>query len=444
MNRWRIALICIALAAHPAAALAQQALVYRIPVTGTIELGLAPYIARGISEAQAQDAAAIVLDIDTPGGRIDAAQQIVKAVTGSGVPIYALVNTHAGSAGAIIALAADSIYMVPASSIGAATPVTGSGQKAPEKIVSAMRSEMRALAERRGLDPRIAESMVDEEIEVEGVVEAGKLLTLTAGEAVELELAAAEVEGLDALLERRDLADADVITVGINWAERLVRFLSNPFVAPLLLSIGTLGILIEIKTPSFGLAGAVGLVSLGAFFGSHLIIGLAGWEEIILLGVGLVALGFEVFVVPGFGIAGLIAILCIGSAIFLALIGNLPTWSDVTRASGVLFAAAMIVVAAVYALVRHLPGGRRTRGIFLRAATDKEHGYIAGTSRDDLIGMEGVALTDLRPSGTVKVGGERLDVVSDVGFVAKGRAVRIIRSESYRHVVEPIGDEPGA
>jgi membrane-bound serine protease (ClpP class) len=252
------------------------------------------------------------------------------------------------------------------------------------------------------------------------------------------------VEGLDALLERHDLADADVLTVGINWAERLVRFLSNPFVAPLLLSIGTLGILIEIKTPSFGLAGAVGLLSLGAFFGSHLIIGLAGWEEIILLSVGLVALGFEVFVVPGFGIAGLIAVLCIGSAIFLALIGNLPTWSDVTRASGVLFAAAMIVVAAVYALVRHLPSSRRTRGIFLKAATDKEHGYIAGTSRGDLIGLEGVALTDLRPSGTIQIGDERLDVVSDVGFVAKGRPVRIIRSESYRHVVEPIGDEPGA
>ncbi len=444
MNRWRIVLICAALAAPSTAALAQQPLVYRIPVTGTIELGLAPYIARAITEAQADGAAAIVLDIDTPGGRIDAAQQIVKAVTGSGVPVFALVNTHAWSAGAIIALAADSIYMVPASSIGAATPVTGSGQKAPEKIVSAMRSEMRALAERRGLDPRIAESMVDEEIEVEGVVEAGKLLTLTAGEAVELEVAAAEVEGLDALLERHDLADADVLTVGINWAERLVRFLSNPFVAPLLLSIGTLGILIEIKTPSFGLAGAVGLLSLGAFFGSHLIIGLAGWEEIILLSVGLVALGFEVFVVPGFGIAGLIAVLCIGSAIFLALIGNLPTWSDVTRASGVLFAAAMIVVAAVYALVRHLPSSRRTRGIFLKAATDKEHGYIAGTSRGDLIGLEGVALTDLRPSGTIQIGDERLDVVSDVGFVAKGRPVRIIRSESYRHVVEPIGDEPGA
>jgi membrane-bound serine protease (ClpP class) len=416
--------------------------VYRIPVTGTIELGLAPYIARGIEEAHAQGAVAIVLDIDTPGGRIDAAQQIVKAVTGSELPIYSLVNTHAWSAGAIIALATDSIYMTPASSIGAATPVTGGGQKAPEKIVSAMRSEMRALAERRGLDPRVAEAMVDEEIAIEGVIEEGKLLTLTAQEAVGLGVAVAEVADLDALLDRQQIADAAVETVGINWAEQLVRFLSNPFVAPLLLSIGTLGIIIEIKSPSFGVAGLVGLVSLSAFFGSHLIVGLAGLEEVILLAAGLIALGIEVFVVPGFGIAGMVAILCIGSAVFLALIGNLPTWSDVARASGVLFTTAMIIVAAVYVLVRQLPTARRSRGIFLRAATDKAHGYIAGDTRDDLVGLEGVALTDLRPSGTVKVGDERLDVVSDVGFVAKGKRVRVIRSESYRHVVEPIDDEP--
>jgi membrane-bound serine protease (ClpP class) len=396
VSRWPLALATALLAFQPVSASAQQALVYRIPVTGTIELGLAPYIARGIEQAHAERATVIVLDIDTPGGRIDAAQQIVRAVTGSELPIYALVNTHAWSAGAVIALAADSIYMTPGSSIGAATPVTGGGQKAPEKIVSAMRSEMRALAERRGLDPRIAEAMVDEEIAIDGVIEEGKLLTLTAQESVQLAVAVAVVEDLDALVERQELAGAAVETVGINWAEQLVRFLSNPFVAPLLLSIGTLGLIIEIKTPSFGIAGFVGLASLAAFFGSHLIVGLAGLEEVILLGAGLVALGIEVFVVPGFGVAGMIAILCIGSAIFLALIGNLPTWGDVTRASGILFTTAMIVVAAIYVLVRHLPAARRSRGIFLRAATDRAHGYIAGSTRDDLVGLEGVAITDLQ------------------------------------------------
>lgn len=440
MTRWPFALAALCLTIQPEALEAQRAVVYRIPVTGVIELGLAPYISRGVAEANQAGAVAIVLDIDTPGGRVDAAQQIVRAVTASDIPVFALVNTHAWSAGAMVALAADSIYMTPGSSIGAATPVGGTGEKAPEKIVSAMRGEFRALAERRGLDPRLAEAMVDEEIAIDGVVEAGKLLTLTAGEAVELRVASSEVDGLADLLVRQGLGGADVLTVGINWAEQLVRFLSHPLVAPLLLSIGTLGLIIEIKTPSFGVAGAVGLLALAAFFGSHLLIGLAGWEELILLGVGMVALAIEVFVTPGFGVAGVVALLCIGSATFLALIGNLPTWADIARASGILSVTAVIITGVVYFFVRQLPTSQRWRGVFLQAATARAMGYVAGAARDDLIGAEGVAITDLRPSGTVRVGAERLDVVSEVGFVPKGARVRVIRSEGYRHVVEPIED----
>ena len=435
MKHWPIFLAAVLLV-NPPAVQAQQ--VSRIVITGTIELGLAPYVRRSVREANEADATAIVLDIDTFGGRIDAAQQIVTAVIASEIPVYALVSHNAWSAGAMIALAADSIFMTPGSSIGAATPVSGAGVKASEKVVSAMRGEFRALAERRGLDPRIAQAMVDEDIQIEGVSDSGKLLTLTNREAVELNVAAAEVEGLDDLLKILDLEDATVSTVGINWAETLVRFLSNPIVAPILLSICTLGIILEIKTPSFGVAGMIGLGALGAFFGSHLLVGLAGWEEVILLGVGLIALLVEVFVVPGFGIAGIVSIVCIGTATFLALLGALPTWNEVARASGVMIAAAMIVAVTLGVLLRHLPNSGRLRGILLRTATDKSLGYVAEPARDDLIGAEGVAVTDLRPSGTVQVGGERLDVVSETGYVAKGASVRLIRAEGYRHVVEPV------
>ncbi len=442
MNRWSLVVAAVCLVTPVPPLWAQQQSVHRITVTGTIELGLAPYVRRGVREANQAGAAAIILDIDTFGGRIDAAQKIVVAVTSSEIPVYALVSHNAWSAGAMIALAADSIFMTPGSSIGAATPVTGAAKKAPEKIVSAMRGEFRALAERRGLDPRVAEAMVDEEIEIEAVVDSGKLLTLTAQEAVSLGVAQGEVEDLDDLLAQLDLAGAEVTTVTINWAEGLVRFLSNPMVAPLLLSIGTLGLLIELRTPSFGLAGAAGLAALGAFFGSHLIVGLAGWEEVILLGVGLVALLIEVLVVPGFGVAGIVAILCIGTATFLALLGAFPTWGEVTRASGTMIVAAVIVGVVIAALMRYLPASGRWRGVFLRTATDKAAGYIAEPAREDLLGAEGVALTDLRPSGTVQVGEERLDVVSEIGFVAKGSRVRVIRSEGYRHVVEPVEDDP--
>ena len=148
----------------PASAVAQDGPVYRIPVTGTIEMGLAPFVERSLEEAAAAGAAAAVLDINTPGGRVDAAERVVDALQDSPIPTYAFVNPRAFSAGALIALATDGIFMRPGGVIGAATPVSGEGQKAPEKIVSAMRSEFRALAAERGLDPRVAEAMVDEEI----------------------------------------------------------------------------------------------------------------------------------------------------------------------------------------------------------------------------------------------------------------------------------------
>ncbi len=417
---------------------AQNGPVYRVPVTGTIELGLAPFVARALAEARDAGAQAVILDLDTPGGRVDAAQRIVKAIIESDVPVYAYVNTHAWSAGAMIALAADSIFMVPGSSIGAATPVGGTGEKAPEKIVSAMRAEFRALAERRGIDPRIAMAMVDEEIAVEGISEQGSLLTLTASEAVDIGFSTAVVEHWSDLMIRLDLARAEVVHPGPNWAEAIVRFLSHPLVAPILLSLGVLGLMIEIKTPSFGIAGAVGLISLGAFFGSHLLIGLAGYEVLILLGVGMVALAIEVFVVPGFGLAGVVAIMSIGAAIFMSLIGSLPTWNDIARAGGIMMMSTLIIVATTYSLVRRLPSSDRWRGILLRMGVDRAGGYISAPHRPELVGQEGVALTDLRPTGVMALGTERLDVVCEAGFVERGTRLRIIRSEGYRHVVLPV------
>ena len=290
-----VGLLIAALLSSPLVARAQapERTVYRVPVTGTIELGIAPFIERSIREAHEAGAAAVILDIRTPGGRVDAAQRIVDALLSAPLPVYAFVNRHAYSAGAMIALATEGVYMVPGAVIGAATPVDGEGRKAPEKIVSAMRSEMRAIAEARGREPRIAEAMVDEDIVIPGVVDEGKLLTLTADEAARIGYAT-EVESWDALLEVLELSGADVVTADANWAELLVRFLTHPLVAPMLLTLGFLGLLVEIKTPAFGMAGVAGAVCLALFFGSHYLVGLAGWEELILLGVGLVLLGIEI------------------------------------------------------------------------------------------------------------------------------------------------------
>ena len=312
----------------PSRALAQDApLVFRVPVTGVVEMGLAPFIERAIREAEGAGVSVVVLDIDTPGGRVDSAERIADAISDSGVPVYAFVNRRAFSAGALIALATRGIYMRPGSVIGAVTPVDGSGTKASEKIVSAMRSEMRALAEARGLDPAIAEAMVDESLAIPDVVDAGRLLTLTMEEAVRVGYAS-ETENFTSLLDALGLASAEVTDFGVNWAERLVRFFSNPVVAPFLLSLGFLGLIIEIKTATFGLAGLAGALSLSLFFGSHLILGLAGWEDLLLVGAGVLFVAAEVLLIPGFGLFGVLGIAGIAGGIYMSLLGSLPSAQD--------------------------------------------------------------------------------------------------------------------
>jgi membrane-bound serine protease (ClpP class) len=329
--------------------------------------------------------------------------------------------------------------MMPGSVIGAATPVDGSGTKAPEKIVSAMRSEMRALAEERGLDPRIAEAMVDESIGVPGLTEPGKLLTLTTEEAVSVNYAVA-VGSFDEVLSAISAAGAPVNTMSVNWAEQLVRFLSNPVVAPFLLSIGFLGLIIEIKSPGLGLPGAVGILALAAFFGSHLILGLAGWEDLIIVGVGAALLAVEVLVLPGFGVAGVLGIGAIFTGLFMSLLSGYPTGADITQASVILTTSIVVVVVTAWALLRRLPGGDRLagKGIFLLSRTSRDTGYTTQPVRSDLVGSEGVALTPLRPTGVGLFGEEHVDVVSDSGWVEEGTPIRILTSEGYRHVVRPV------
>ena len=437
--RRRLVLTLALLAAHgPTTGLAQS-LVYRIDVTGTVENGLAPYVARSLADAAAAGAAAVYLNIDTPGGRVDAAERISDAVRGASIPVYSFVNPRAFSAGALIAISGNAVYMRPGAVLGAATPVDGQGTRASEKMVSAMRAEFRAVAEQRGLDPRVAEAMVDERVEVPGVKREGELLTLTTAEALRVGYAKAEVRDEAGLLEAVGLAGARVVAAEPNWAEQVVRFLTNPLVAPLLLSLGVLGLMLEIKTGAFGLGGILSLTSLGLFFGSSFLLGLAGWEEILLLGLGMIAIGVEVLVLPGFGVAGILGIVAVAAAVVLAMMGAAPTTADLLRALAVLSASLVITAAVAYAWLRHLPNSGRFAGLFLRGGMDRADGYISAPPRDDLVGRDGVALTDLRPAGTARIGNERVDVVTEGEYVAQGSAVRVIRSEGYRHVVRVAG-----
>ncbi|HTS89585.1 MAG TPA: NfeD family protein [Gemmatimonadales bacterium] len=425
------------LAATPGVLLGQAAppVVYRIEVHGAIESGLAPYVARGVREANQAGAQAVYLDLDTPGGRVDAAERIADAVRASRVPVYAFVDPRAYSAGALIALATNGIYMRPGGVLGAATPVNGEGDKLPEKYVSAMRGEFHALAEARGLDPRIAEAMVDEKLGAPGLAKPGQLLTLSTNEALRVNYAKGVADNEADLLSKIGLPGAAVQAVDVNWAEMVVRFLTSPLVSPLLLSIGILAILAEIKAGAHGLGLLIGFVALGLFFGSSLILGLAGLEVVVLLGLGVLAIGVEVFLLPGFGFAGVLGALLIGAAIVLAMVGTFPTGADVVRAVAVLAVSILITAAVAFTWLRHLPNSRRFAGLIHQDSAQSTAGYVSALPRGELIGRVGTAATDLRPAGVATVDGERIDVVTEGEYISSGARVEVVRAEGYRHVV---------
>ncbi|HZE75481.1 MAG TPA: NfeD family protein [Gemmatimonadales bacterium] len=220
-----------------------------------------------------------------------------------------------------------------------------------------------------------------------------------------------------------------------SWVEALVRFLTHPLVSPLLLSLGVLGLVFELKAGAFGLGGLVSLLALGLFFGASYAEGLAGWPEALLLIVGLIFITLEVLVLPGFGFAGVIGLVCLTVAVVLAMTGSAPSPNDLAQALAILAASAVICAAVIYTWIRHLPTSNRFSGLLLKGAGHRTEGFVSAPSRPDLIGRNGVALTDLRPSGTAGFGEERLDVVTEGEYLGQGTAIEVVRSDGYRHVV---------
>jgi membrane-bound serine protease (ClpP class) len=437
MSRTLVGLLAALAAAGPL--VAQGRPVYRVPVTGSIEQGLAPFIQRSLREAERANARAVILTLDTPGGRVDAAERIADAVRDANLPVYAYVDRRAFSAGALIALATDSIFMRPGSVIGAATPVSGqTGEKLPEKYVSAMRGEFRALAEEHGIDPRLAEAMVDENVEIEGIKPKGQLLTLSTDEAVRLGVARAEVADFDGLLALLGAPGAPVVETRVNWAEGVVRFLSNPVIASLLLTLGMIGLVMELKTPHFGLAGLAGLTALALFFGSHWIIGLAGWLEVLLIVGGLAGIVIEIFFIPGFGIVGLAGLGALGAGFFLSMLSDMPTQADLWQALTGVAVGLIVFVSLLVAFLRHLPASRRLSGILHREAQEAAAGYVSAPVRSDLLGKQGVATSELRPSGIAEIAGERVDVTTDGEWVPAGTPVTVVKAEAMRVVVRRV------
>jgi membrane-bound serine protease (ClpP class) len=418
--------------------------VYLIPIDGTIDLGLAPFLTRTLREAQQAGAAAVLLDINTFGGRVDAAVAMRDALVNAPIRTIAFINPRAISAGALIALATETIVMADGGTMGAATPVVSGGnqpQVADEKSVSYVRKEFGATAERRGRPPQFAEAMVDADMQIADVVDKGKLLTLTTSEALTHKVADFTADTLPDALAVTGLRDADVRRASQTWAETFVRFLTNPIVSSLLMTIGMLGLLVEIRTPGFALPGVVGLLSLALFFWGHWIVQLAGWEELLLVATGVILLGVEVFVIPGFGVAGAGGIIALAAGLGMTLVGAGATASVIIGAFGRVALSILLALAGGLALLRMLPRLPFGRRLVLDAEMGVEQGYTSPPESDRRqLGRTGIALSPLRPAGVAEIEGSRVDVVSDGGFIETGTAIEVTRVDGNRVVVR---ERPG-
>ncbi|WP_017380144.1 NfeD family protein [Paenisporosarcina sp. TG-14] len=405
--------------------------VYRIPIQKEVEKGLYAFLQRAFEEAEEAGAEVVVLDINTPGGFVNSAEDIAKLMDETPIDIVAFINDDALSAGAFLALHADKIYMVPSGRIGAAAVIDGSGNAAEDKANSAWLTSMKFAAESSNRDPQFALAMADEKIDLPQYrAERGKLLTLSANEAREVGYSEGTVASFEELITKLNLSDVTVTAVSETLAEKVARFITNPIIVPILLSIASLGLIVELYSPGFGVAGTMGLTAIGLFFFGHLVAGLAGYESVLLFVIGLVLVVAEFFLTGG--VLGIIGLALIIGSILLAG-GNV-----VHMGIAVLIALFVAIVGMVIIMKFFGKNMKLFNKIILKDSTDTKHGYVSNINRVELIGKSALSMTPLRPSGTIILEGERIDAVTEGGYIEMGKVVKIIKVEGSRTVVREV------
>ncbi|MGE6375418.1 NfeD family protein [Peribacillus muralis] len=415
------------------AASAQGKIVYHVPIEETVEKGLSAFLERALNTAVAADADLVIFEVNTPGGAVDAAGEIAKLLSDSPVKTVAYVNNRALSAGAYIALSADEIYMVPSATMGSAAVIDSSGNAASKKAQSYWLAAMKTAAEQNGRDPKFAQAMADEDINLpEYGAGKGKLLTFTAEQAKSAGYSEGIVSGKAELYSKLGVEDADIRMIEESFPEKLARFLTNPIVVPILLTIAGIGIVIELFSPGFGIPGVIGVSSLVLFFYGHLVAGITGYESLAMFIIGVILVLAEFFL-PG-GIIGLLG--------FTAIVGSLFLASDdpVHMTISLLIAVTVSILAFILLVKVFGKQMKFFKKMILTDATKTEQGYVSNPNRVDLLGVKGKAFTDLRPSGTALINDERVDVVTEGSYISKGSSLIIVKVEGSRVVVREIPD----
>ncbi len=412
------------------------AVLYRIRLDGDIDPASQRLVVLGLDKARKAGADYVMLDLNTYGGAVNAADSIRSAILNYEKPVVAYVNMQAASAGALISIACDSIYMKTGSSIGAATVVDQSGNVMPDKYQSFMRGMMRSTAQANGRDPHIAESMTD----------TANVLSMTPSEAV----AVGYCEGIceNTTEVARSVIGSDEFIIksmedDMTWLDKLIQFLLNPLLQSIFMMMIIGGIFVEIRTPGIGLPLLTAVIGALLYFAPGYLGHVVSYWEIILFIAGLVLIAVEIFVLPGFGVAGITGIIAVIVALTFAMVDNLELfhWDGSLNLRPIIQPLGIVVISAAAAifgsvwLVRKLYSTRSFDHIALRQEMKAEDGFTGVVSGlEDLVGKEVTVFSDMRPGGKVKtIDGRILEATLKFGgFASKGETLKVLSAEQGR------------
>ena len=429
----------------PAKTTVDKSKVMVMDIKAEIDPRMLRYVRLSLEHAEKTNVDYVIIDMDTYGGVLTDAKEIVDLIMDFKKPIWVFVNSDAASAGALISIACDSIYMSPGASIGAATVVEGDGKAAPDKYQSYMRSIMRSTAEENHRDPRIAEGMVDERVVIDSIKQAGKVITLTTNEAIKNHYCEAKVNSIEEILKRNKIENYEIDHFTLGVTEKIIAFFLNPFISGLLILIIIGGLYFELQTPGAIFPIAASLVALVFYLVPYYLNGLAEYWEIITLMVGIILLAAEIFIIPGFGVAGITGIALTVSSLILIMLNNdffnfeIVPLGDIVKAT---FAAVSGLAGG--ALLLFFCGAKLTetkafKRIALTDTQESSQGYSVRTNEQDLVGKKGTAHTVLRPSGKVMIDENVYDAFTRGEYIQKGETIEVIGTEGITLKVRSTG-----
>lgn len=421
----------------------------KVVYTFEIKEEIAPPVIRktekALKEAEKLNANIIIIQMNTFGGMLDAADKIRTMVLESKIPVYVFIDNNAASAGALISIACDSIYMRKGASIGAATVVNQTGEVLPDKYQSYMRSMMRATAEANGRNPEIAEAMVDPSVYIEGVIDSGKVLTFTTTEAIKNGYCEGSAENIAEVLKLAKITNYEVKEQKLTPLDKFIGFLINPFVSGILIMIIIGGIYFELQTPGIGFPIAASIIAAILYFAPLYLEGLAANWEILIFIIGLILLAVEIFVIPGFGVSGILGISLIISGLTLSLIDNIGFNFEGVPLNGIIKSLLTVVVSTFIGFIASFYIGRKalTSKLFgnlaLQTVQAKEEGYSSAFDDvNSMIGKQGVTYTILRPSGKILIDNDLYDATAITGYIEKNEKIEVIAYETSSLIVKKI------